>query len=199
MCWHSSGGSAADALRIRLAGAVDVRSLRTAWRLAAPGWLAQLYAGTLVSMDKDGRIIRTFVTEPRLPVTDSASNTGRLWKSEHGHDGAPSSTAPRLFAQRTDFQDPARVPALVSVLPAHHPRLSGVPDARTTVHSVNGGATGASAVSSIPSVRVASNPGRTGRSLRHHDEGAHGTINPGSESISCRVHYEGCRSRAYKL
>jgi hypothetical protein len=78
MCWHSSGGSAADAWRIRLAGAVDVRSLRTAWRLEAPGWLAQLYAGTLVSMDKDGRIIRTFVTEPRLPVTDSGSNTGRL-------------------------------------------------------------------------------------------------------------------------
>src|SRR5258708_4258028 len=41
-------------------------------------------------------------------------------------------------------------PALVSVLPAHHPRLSGVPDARATVHSVNGGATGASAMSTIP-------------------------------------------------
>src|SRR5258708_2665298 len=70
MCWHSSGGIAADTLRIRWAGVVDVRSLRTARRLEAPGWLAQLYAGTLVSMDKDGRIIRTFASSP---LTEAAS------------------------------------------------------------------------------------------------------------------------------
>jgi len=52
MCWHSSGGSAADTLRIRSAGIVDVRSLRTARRLEAPGWLAQLYAGAVVYMDE---------------------------------------------------------------------------------------------------------------------------------------------------
>jgi hypothetical protein len=65
-CWHSSGGSAADTLRVRLAGVGDVRSLRTARRLEAPPWLAQLYAGAVVYMEEDGRIIRVFVTEPGL-------------------------------------------------------------------------------------------------------------------------------------
>jgi len=107
-------------------------------RLAAPARLAQLYAGTLVSMDKDGRIIRTFVTEPGLPVIAEATRAGyeklstaMMTPLHRGHRGY-------LRSGLISKIQPASLPWSPSFQP-HHPRLFGVPDA-----------TGASAVSSIP-------------------------------------------------
>jgi len=71
VCWHQSGGNAADTSRTRLAGVLDVRSLRTARRLEAPAWLAQLYKGTIVHMDKGWKghtnVCIVVAGEDRLP------------------------------------------------------------------------------------------------------------------------------------
>ena len=88
MCWHSSGGSAVDTLRIpfgRRGGPSVIAGGRMATRLEAPGQFTQLYVGAVVCMDKGWKDHTNVCIVParwRRPARHRASTPcDRVWAS----------------------------------------------------------------------------------------------------------------------